>query len=269
MLGAVVGDIVGSRFEHAPIKSKQFDCFTESSTFTDDTVMSAAIAEAILSGRSYQDAAREVGSRYPSCGYGQSFFFWLFMPKPQPYNSWGNGSAMRVSPIGWAFDGTDEVLEQAKQSAEFTHNHPEGIKGAQATALAIYLARTGWEREAIRAEIEGRFGYRLDTTVDRIRPGYAFDVSCQGTVPQALVAFLDSTSFEDAVRNAVSLGGDSDTLACITGSIAEPFYGGIPAEIANQALSRLTPDLLHIVSRFRTRFCGVTDTDNAQQRSGS
>ena len=178
-------------------------------------------------------------------------------PIPKPYNSWGNGSAMRVSPVGFAFDTVDDVLREAARTAEFTHNHPEGIKGAQATALAIFLARTEWDKDLIRHEISTRFGYDLDRTVDEIRPGYSFDESCQKTVPEAVVAFLDSSSYEDAVRNAISLGGDSDTLACITGGIAEAFYGPVPPEILKKVREILTVDLLDVTERFCDRYVKI------------
>jgi ADP-ribosylglycohydrolase len=174
---------------------------------------------------------------------------WLYAEKPQPYGSWGNGAAMRVSPVGFAFSSAQAVLRQAKMTAEVSHNHPEGIKGAQATALAVYLARTGKEKKRIRTRVVEEFGYDLNRTVDDIRPNYGFDVSCQGTVPEAMIAFLDADSYEDAVRNAVSMGGDSDTLACIAGGIAEAFYG-VPDHIRDEVHKRLPPDLLDIVEGF-------------------
>lgn len=254
MIGAIAGDIIGSVYEHVPIKTPVFPLFHPRSTFTDDSVLTVAIAEAILSGRPYFETVRMFGRRYPRAGYGGSFLEWLLIDDPQPYRSWGNGSAMRVSPVGWAFASEDEVLQQAHASAEITHNHPEGIKGAQATALAIYLARTGADKEAIRTRIQDQFSYDLTRTVDTIRPGYTFDVSCQGTVPEALIAFLDTDSYEEAVRSAVSLGGDSDTLACIAGSIAEAFYGGVPEHIRTEVQARLTPDLWQITEAFCQRY---------------
>ncbi len=224
MIGAIAGDIIGSVYEHSQIKTKDFPLFHPRSVFTDDTVLTVAVADAILTGRPYQLSVREIGRRYPGVGYGRAFIDWLHSDNPQPYNSWGNGSAMRVSSVGFAFDTENKVLKEAKKTAEISHNHLEGIKGAQATALSIFLARTGCEKEEIRMEISQRFGYDLKRTVDDIRPTYSFDVSCQGSVPEAIIAFLDSRSYEDAVRNAISLGGDSDTLACITGGIAEAFY---------------------------------------------
>jgi ADP-ribosylglycohydrolase len=254
MIGAIAGDIIGSVYEHEPIKTKDFPLFDRRCRFTDDTVLTVAIADAILSGRPYLESVREIGRRHPHAGYGGTFIRWLLADDPRPYGSWGNGSAMRVSPVGFAFGSDDEVLRQAAASAAITHDHPEGIKGAQATALAIFKARTGSGKESIRREIAQRFGYDLDQSSDDIRPAYSFDVSCQGTVPQAIVAFLDSASWEDAVRNAVSLGGDSDTLACITGGIAEAFYGGVPPEIRAAVRGYLTPDLWAVTEAFCGRF---------------
>jgi ADP-ribosylglycohydrolase len=253
MIGAIAGDIIGSVYEHWQIKTKEFPIFDDRCCFTDDTVLTVAVADAILSGRPYKQRLKEIGSRYPRAGYGGSFIRWLHSDNPQPYNSWGNGSAMRVSPIGFAFSSGEEVLQHAKMTAEVSHNHPEGIKGAQATALSVFLARTGTGKEQIRARIVKEFGYDLNRTVDSIRPDYSFDVSCQGTVPEAIIAFLDSESYEDAVRNAVSLGGDSDTLACITGGIADAFYG-VPDSIWDEVQKRLTPDLLEIVQNFCLKY---------------
>jgi len=270
MIGAIAGDIIGSVYEHDPIKTKDFPLFDRRCRFTDDSVLTVAVADAIVSGRPYLESVREIGRRHPGAGYGGSFIRWLLADDPRPYGSWGNGSAMRVSPVGFAFATEDEVLRQAAASAAITHDHPEGIKGAQATALAVFLARTGSGKEAIRAEIARRFGYDLDQSVDDIRPAYAFDVSCQGTVPQAIVAFLDSQSWEDAVRNAVSLGGDSDTLACITGGIAEAFYGGVPREIRAAARGYLTPDLWAVTEAFCGRFgCDATRADGPAPSQGS
>ncbi len=254
MLGAIAGDIIGSVYEAAPIKTKDFPLFHPQGRFTDDSVLTVAVADAILRGRPYEEAVRELGRRHPNAGYGGNFYHWLFAPQPRPYHSWGNGAAMRVGPVGFAFDAEAAVVAEAARSAAFTHDHPEGIKGAQATALAVFLARTGHDREAIRAAITERFGYDLARTVDDIRPGYGFDVSCQGTVPEAIIAFLDSNSYEDAVRNAVSLGGDSDTLACIAGAMAEAFYGGVPQEIRQQAWERLSPDLQSVMHAFEERY---------------
>mgnify|MGYP000843882527 CR=1 FL=1 len=254
MIGAIAGDIIGSVYERCPIKTKDFPLFHPRCTFTDDTVLTVAVAEAILDRIPYVDSIRRIGRRHPHAGYGRAFFQWLFSDAYRPYNSWGNGSAMRVSPVGFAFASENEVLEQARMASEITHNHPEGIKGAQATALAVFLARTGHDKDAIRARIANSFGYDLDRTVDGIRPSYGFDVSCQGTVPEAIIAFLDSVSYEDAVRNAISLGGDSDTLACITGGIAEAYYGGVPAVIIARVESILSPDLRLVTRSFCEKY---------------
>ncbi|MCJ7626010.1 MAG: ADP-ribosylglycohydrolase family protein [Anaerolineaceae bacterium] len=254
MLGAIAGDVIGSVFEWERIKTTDFPLFSPRSDFTDDTVMTIAAAYGILHGVDYANAFKDFGRRYPGRGYGGFFMFWLNSPDNAPYNSWGNGSAMRVSPVGFAFDTVADVLAEANKSAEVTHNHPEGVKGAQATALAIYLARTGCSKEDIRNEIRDRFGYDLDQKLDDIRPVYQFDESCQGTVPQAIVAFLESEDVEDAIRKAVSLGGDSDTLACITGGIAHAFYKHIPVEIVRNVRDRLPEEFVQIMDEFRTRY---------------
>ena len=250
VIGAIAGDIIGSVYERFPIKTKDFALFDPRCRFTDDSVLTVAVAEAILTGRPYVESMREIGRRYPNAGYGGSFIQWLYSHDPRPYNSWGNGAAMRVSPVGFAFASEETVLQEAQKTAEISHNHPEGIKGAQATALAVFLARSGHDKLEIRRQITLRFGYNLDRGVDDIRPDYTFDVSCQGTVPEAIIAFLDSDSYEDAVRNAVSLGGDSDTLACITGGIAEAFYGEVPLPIRDKVKEILTPDLWEITEKF-------------------
>ncbi len=224
MLGAIAGDMIGSQYEHNPIKTTEFTLFQENSHFTDDSVLTIATAYAILADRDYRAAYQSFGRLYPRAVYGGAFFKWIFMENAQPYYSYGNGSAICISPVGFAYNTIKEVLDQAQLSAEVSHNLPEGIKGAQATALAVYLARTGASNDAIRSEISSRFGYDLDETVADIRPHYHFDVTCQGTVPQALITFLDSQGYEHAVRLAISLGGDSDTLGCITGGIAQAFY---------------------------------------------
>jgi len=224
MLGAIAGDIIGSRFEFANIKSKDFDLFSDYSRFTDDSVLSIAVADAILQGGSYQQSMYRYGNNYPGRGYGDRFFEWLKAEYPTPYGSYGNGSAMRVSAVGFAFDSLDQILVEAKKTAEITHDHPEGIKGAQAIAVAIFLARTIGNKEEIKNCVTDLFGYDLERTVDAIRENYEFDETCQGTVPEAIISFLGSTSFEDAIRNSISIGGDSDTIACITGSMAEAFY---------------------------------------------
>jgi len=254
MIGAIAGDIIGSVYERRPIKTMDFPLFHPDCHFTDDTVLTIAIADAILTGRSYLRSVLEIGRRYPGAGYSSTFSRWLFSENPQPYDSWGNGAAMRVSPVGFAFSTENEVLQQAAETAQISHNHPEGIKGAQATALALFLARTSRDKQQIRQQITDRFGYDLNRSVEEIRPRYSFDVSCQGTVPEAIVAFLDSMSYEDAVRNAISLGGDSDTLACITGGIAEAFYGDVPDDIRQKIRESLTDELWDIADRFCRKY---------------
>jgi ADP-ribosylglycohydrolase len=250
MLGAIVGDVIGSVYEAAPIKTTSFPLFTAESTFTDDTVLTVAIAHAMLQGTDYGEALRRFGRRYPDAGYGGSFHDWLCTDHPAPYNSWGNGAAMRVSPVGLAGASLEEVLREAQRSAEVTHNHPEGIKGAQATAAAVYLARIGVDKARIGETLTQRFGYDLNRRLDDIRPGYRFDVSCQGSVPESIIAFLEADDFEGAVRNAVSLGGDSDTMACIAGAIAQAFYRHIPAEVMAETRTRLPDELLAVVDAF-------------------
>ena len=233
LYGAIIGDIVGSRFEFAPHKSKDFVLFSEDDRFTDDTVMSVAVAKALSEARksAYSDLdeqlkrwLREIGRRYPDAGYGGRFYYWLMADEDGPYNSFGNGSAMRTSACGWYGETLDEVLQLASKCAAVSHDHPEGIKGAQAVSAAIFLARNGKSREEIREYISDEF-YDLDLSVAEIRKTYRFDVTCQCSVPQAIECFLESVSYEDCIRNAVSLGGDSDTQAAIAGSIAEAFYG--------------------------------------------
>jgi len=254
MIGAIAGDIIGSVYEAHPIKTKEFPLFRPDCRFTDDSVLSIAVAQAILEDRDYQTALWELGRKYPHAGYGGSFIRWLSSQNPEPYNSWGNGSAMRVSPVGFAFNTVETVLQEAVRTAEISHNHPAGLKGAQATALALFLARTIHDKEQIRTEISQRFGYDLDRTVADIRPFYGFDVSCQGTVPEAIIAFLESESYEDAVRNAISLGGDSDTLACITGGIAEAYYGPVAPNIRDRVRDCLADELWEIADNFCKRY---------------
>lgn len=243
MLGAITGDIVGSIYENFRTKRKDFTLFTPVSTFTDDTVLTVAVADTILSGGNYGQFIKSYARRHPLRGYGPRFLRWMVTPGVRPYNSLGNGSAMRVSPVAYAFATEADVLREAKRSAECTHNHPEGVKGAQAVALAVFLARTDRGKEHIRKTLANRFGYDLSRTVDEIRPAYTIDLTCQGSVPEAIIAFLDSSSFEDALRNAVSLGGDADTQACIAGAIAEAHYRAIPPEILRQTAKRVAKPL--------------------------
>ncbi len=254
MLGAIVGDIVGSIYEFNNHRSKDFPLFGEGCDFTDDTVLTVAVADCLLNQGNYAEYIKNYARKYPNRGYGGRFAQWIRFESMEPYNSWGNGSAMRVSAVGFAYNDLEAVMNEAKRSAEVTHNHPEGIKGAQATAVAIYMARQGQSKEQIKTAIAKSFKYDLDRTLDEIRPIYKFNESCQATVPEAIIAFLESTDFEDAIRNGISLGGDSDTLTCITGGIAEAFYGGVPKDIADKALSYLPPLIREVVEEFRTRY---------------
>ena len=251
LYGAIGGDIIGSCFERHNVKTKDFPLFSSRSRCTDDSVMTVATADALLHHLSYAESYRKWGNLYPQAGYGGSFRRWLVTPDPQPYNSWGNGSAMRISPVGFHARSEEDVLREARSSAEVTHNHPEGIKGAQAAALAVYLADTGADKRQIREKTESLFGYDLSSRkLDDIRPGYTFDVSCMGTLPVALLAFLESTDYEDAIRNAVSMGGDSDTIAAITGGIALAYYKDMPTYIIREIEARLPEDMRGICERF-------------------
>lgn len=256
MIGAIIGDIVGSRFEWNNIKTKDFDLFTAGCFFTDDSVMTIAVADALIRANGNIDVLSEyavesmqlIGRPYPDCGYGGSFYHWMYSDNPRPYGSYGNGAAMRVSACGFAAKSLEEAKALSKAVTEVTHNHPEGIKGAEATAVAIYLARSGYSIEEIQQHISTKY-YPMDFTLDEIRDTYEFNETCQDTVPQALKAFIESLDFEDAIRNAISIGGDSDTLAAITGGIAEAYYG-VPQDIKDKALKYLDDDLLQIVNRF-------------------
>lgn len=257
MIGAILGDVVGSRFEFNNIKSKNFNMFERKCTFTDDTVMTLAVAKALMKFEKITDieefkkeliaTMHEVGGKYPYCGYGGNFRVWIKEKLTEPYNSYGNGSAMRVSPVAWYANSLKECEALAAASAEVTHNHPEGIKGAAAVAGAIYIARTTHSMAEIKEYIK-KF-YIINFTLDEIRDSYVFYVTCQKSVPQALQAFFESTDFEDAIRNAISIGGDSDTIAAITGSVAEAYYG-INEEMKKSALSFLDPYLLNIAKEF-------------------
>lgn len=255
MIGAMLGDIIGSVYEFEPIKRIDFPLFSKGSSYTDDTIMTLAVMDWLVNKTDLTQTMQRYGRMYPCPvgGYGSGFSKWLKAENPQPYNSWGNGSAMRVSAIGWAFQTLDETVEAARQTAIVSHNHLEGIKGAQATAASIFLARSGKSKEEIKQYIETTFGYNLHRSCDELRPGYHFNESCQETVPEAIIAFLDSSDFENAIRLAVSLGGDSDTLACITGGIAEAFYG-VPIELQMKAEEMLPNDFLQLLKRFRHEF---------------
>ena len=254
MIGAIVGDVVGSFYESRPNKSVDFPFLRPGCAFTDDTVLTVATAHAILSGEPYGRAYLDFARRYPRAGYGGSFRKWVREGGPQPYGSFGNGSAMRVSPVGLAFDTAERVLEEAGRSAAPTHDHPEGIKGAQAVAFAVILARRCIPKTEIRREIEERFGYDLRRTLASIRPGYRFDVTCQGSVPEALIAFFEAATAEEAIRLAVSLGGDADTQAAIAGSIAQPFHGDLPDEVIARVRGLLPPEFIEVIDEFDMRY---------------
>ncbi len=264
MIGAIIGDIVGSVYEFGGIKTKDFPLFGdvegEQCRFTDDSAMTLAIAGALIDfagkGGSLSECAvrwmQLIGRRYRNCGYGGTFIRWLMTDDPLPYNSYGNGSAMRVSPAAWAAESMEEALRFSDAVTAVTHNHPEGIKGARAVTACVFLARTGEDKETIREHVRKHY-YPLDKTLEEIRPGYRFDVSCQGAVPPAIQAFLEAESFEDAIRGAVSLGGDSDTQAAIAGSIAGPYFG-IPGELREKALTYLPEELKEILLSFESLY---------------
>lgn len=265
MIGAILGDIVGSIYEFDNIKTKEFELFDKECFFTDDSVMTIAIAEALMQYENIDEnnivefkenlitVMHKIGIKYPDCGYGGHFLVWILRNKREPYNSFGNGSAMRVSSVGWYARTLEEAELIAKVTAEVSHNHPEGIKGAVATAGAVFLARTGATMDEIKKYISKY--YTIDFTIDEIRLIYDYDITCQGTVPQAMQAFFESENFEDAIRNAISIGGDSDTLAAITGAVAEAYYG-IPDDLKETALSYLDDRLLDITERFEEKYIG-------------
>lgn len=254
MKGAIIGDIIGSHFEFQPCKEKDFLLFGDSYYYTDDTVLTMAVADVILNNYSYEEALVKWSRKYPNQSWGERYNAWFRNDKREPYNSFGNGSAMRVSPIGWAFDTLEETLKEAKRSAEVTHNHPEGVKGAQAVASAIFLARNKKSKMEIKEYIEDKFQYNLSRKYKGIQPEYFFDATCQGSVPEAIICFLESKNFEDAIRNAVALGGDADTQACITGSIAEAYYGGVPEEIWNKCKEVLEPEMVTLINDFYDKY---------------
>jgi ADP-ribosylglycohydrolase len=251
ILGAITGDVIGSRYEFFNTKKKDFQLFSEYSQFTDDTVLTVATMECLLSKEKDYTLFYQMYSRdFPSSGFGSMFCNWMYEENPQPYYSFGNGSGMRVSPVGWFFKTLEETLAEAERSAAVTHNHPEGIKGAQAIASAVFLARTGKSKEEIKQYIATTFNYDLNRTCDEIRPDYCFDVTCQGSVPESIIAFLESKDFESAIRLAVSLGGDSDTIAAMTGAIAEAFYGSVPEWIADEIIKRLPEVFIEVIKQF-------------------
>lgn len=260
MIGAIIGDIVGSRFERRNHKSKDFELFTDRCRFTDDTAMTIAIAKALLESQDdYGDLGdnavrcmREIGLKYPNCGFGAGFWSWLHKKKPEPYGSYGNGAAMRVSPVAYVAKSAQECIELAGAVTRVSHDHPEGIKGAEATALMTFGARSPLPKQIFR-DVAQKWYYILDFTIDEIRPIYRFDASCQGSVPQAIEAFLESESFEDAIRIAVSLGGDSDTIAAIAGGIAGAYYG-VPEELRDKAMEYLPEEFCSIIDEFERRY---------------
>lgn len=254
MLGAIVGDFVGSIYEYRGIKHKDFPLLQPECTVTDDSLLTVAVAEWLMYGIDLVTRFHDLVAAYPAAGWGAMFHDWAAAARRTPYQSFGNGAAMRVGPVGWAFATLDETLAAAAEAAAVTHNHPEGIKGAQATAAAMYLARATGDKAVIRREVARRFEYDLNRTVASIRPTYEFNETCQGTVPEALVAFLDATDFEDALRNAVSLGGDADTLACIAGGVAHAYYGRVPEHLAAPALASLPEPLRPAWDEFRRMY---------------
>lgn len=253
LLGAIVGDIVGSRFETTGgQKTTKFDMITPESQFTDDTILTVAVADALLHNKEYSDTIRSWAKKYPNATYGQSFMRWIDDCNLGPYNSWGNGSAMRVSPCGY-LPSLELALREAKASAECTHDHPEGIKGAQATAACIFLARSGRSKGEIKEYVSSNFGYDLDRTIENIRPNYSFELSCQRSVPESIIAFMDGVDYESTIRLAVSLGGDTDTQAAIAGSIAQAFYKNIDPRLEELARAKLDDDILKIVDSFNSK----------------
>jgi ADP-ribosylglycohydrolase len=243
MLGSIIGDIIGSTYEFNSTKDYNFKLFTKEMTFTDDSVLTFAVIDSLLKNKAFDKSIHKWGNDFPGRGYGLSFSQWLADSNPQPYNSFGNGSAMRVSPVGLIMPTRKQVLDYAKLSAEITHNHIEGIRGAQAVALAIHMACQGFDKSAIKEEIEEKIGYDLSKTYKQIHNTYEFDETCQGSVPEALIAFLESTDFESAIRLAISLGGDADTQACIVGGIAEAYYKEIPPRFTDECLPLLTKEM--------------------------
>ena len=254
MIGAVIGDIVGSVFEFDNLRVLDFPLFSSASTFTDDSVLTFATASVLLANGDYTATYQDFSRRYQGRGYGGNFWQWIYSDDPKPYNSFGNGSAMRVSPVGFAFENLEETLAEAKRSAEVTHNHPEGIKGAQATAQVIFMARKGASKAEIKQEIMQRYGYDLSRPLDLIREVNEFNETCQGSLPEAISVFLEGEDYEHTIRLAVSIGGDTDTIACIAGGMAQAFYGSIPARMMDAARRRLPAELIDILERFYARF---------------
>lgn len=249
ILGAICGDIIGSVFEHDGGKDYDFDLFDRDATFTDDTVCTMAVADALEGNKPFDTTLQQWCRKYPYAGYGGSFRRWIRSEDPKPYNSWGNGSAMRVSAVPKFADNIEDVVRLATDSAVVTHNHPEGIKGAVATACAIYLAQQGKSKDEIKSYIQDTCGYDLDRKYADIQPDYKFDVSCQGSVPESLICFLESDSYEDTIRKSIAMGGDTDTMAAIAGGIAAAFYGEIPEDILSHCIKRLPSDMTELLNR--------------------
>lgn len=262
MIGAIAGDIIGSMYELHSIKTTKFPLFKFGSIYTDDSITTIAIANAILSQTDYASNLKYFGRMFSNAGYGHNFYKWLFSESNDPYNSWGNGAAMRVSPIGFAFNDLNTVLQEAKKSALVTHNHLEGIKGAQVTAASVFMAKTNKSKQEIKDFIESEYKYDLSESVRSLQATYKFDNSCQGTVPQAIICFLESKDFEDAIRLAISIGGDSDTIACICGGIAQAYYKEVPKLIKEEVFNRLSRNrsgkkisiLINVVNQFCEKF---------------
>ena len=259
IIGAIAGYVIGSVYEWRNVKTTDFKLFSIKSKFTDDSVLTVAVADSILNKKDFAETIWEYGRKYYDRGYGGNFRKWLNSDDKKPYGSYGNGSAMRASATGFAAKSLEEALDLAKQSAEVTHNHPEGIKGAQATAVAIFLAKTGSSKQEIKEYLSKTFNYDLSFTLDEIRSSYTFDVSCQGSVPQSIVAFLESSDYENAICLAISIGGDSDTIACITGGIAAAFYKDIPANIIENVIKLLPDSFIEILNRFDEEIVFKTD----------
>lgn len=252
LMGTICGDIIGSWYEFATTKRYSFEIFSERSKFTDDTVCTIGIADALLKGMRFEDSLRHWCLKYPRAGYGGMFSSWIHSFIKEPYNSWGNGSAMRVSPVGIHANTLDECLSLARQTAKITHNHPEGIKGAQAVASAIFLALHGSNKTEIKDYIEIQFSYDLSRKYKDIQPSYRFEVSCQKSVPESIIAFLESVDYESAIRMAVAYGGDADTMSAIAGGIAAAYYGEIPQHILNNCSNILPPDILSVIESFNS-----------------
>jgi ADP-ribosylglycohydrolase len=254
IIGAIAGDIIGSIYEWENYKSTDFPLFSPTSRFTDDSVLTMAVADCILNQKPFRETLAAYGREYADVGFGKVFKVWMQSPDLLPYGSIGNGSAMRISPVGFAYSTLEETLAVAEQSASVSHNSIEGIKGAKAVAAAIFLARTGKSKAEIKQYIETTFEYNLDESLDDIRPNYTFDYTCAGSIPQSIRAFLESTDYENAIRLAISIGGDSDTIACIAGGIAAAFYKHIPDKIIEQVVKRLPKEYVAILEQFETRF---------------